>query len=399
MAKSVSENQFSSLLSPPAHSLQHALPTTPRMSSHNLSSAGATSDAQRPVTPQRLSYQYAEYFNDDMPFRAADTPSPPDKTIGRAQAHFNSDLGTPTIQRRRTALTTLDWASHSVTTTLQPPRLSQNALPPPPLPPPNPQQQQQQPRQQQQQQRPPDFGIALAKSSSGSRSESPSSLLSAFQVRSHVNSGRLRQTSIGTSARSSTSIASDSAPSWVSAMSNADMDAGDDNDNDGDSRLAGLDSSSLAINQVRRSTDLSGIMLGSSASDSISIPALATSYHPRWSIPSVGPQSQFDSSLMDWQMSQDESATVYSCSPSSVSLANEPIRAMAIAPLSTGAFGGALERFSDGAVGSTSGYTPPFAPERRRVTSTPSRSSAVSLAAGAESPLYQALSEADELDA
>ncbi|KAJ2750853.1 hypothetical protein GGI19_004858, partial [Coemansia pectinata] len=394
MAKSVSENQFSSLLSPPAHPLQRASPTTPRMSSHNLSSVSATSEAQRPVTPQRLSYQYAEYFNDDTSFRAADTPSPPDKTIGRAQAHFNSDLGTPTIQRRRTALTTLDWASHSVTTTLQPPRLSQNALPPPPLPPPNPQQQ---PRQQQQQ-RPPDFGIALSRNSSGSRSESPSSLLSAFQVRSHVNSGRLRQTSTGTSARSSTSITSDSAPSWVSAMSNADIDARDNDDNEGDGRSAGLDSSSLAISQVRRSTDLSGIMLGSSASDSISIPALATSYHPRWSIPSVGPQSQFDSSLMDWQLSQDESATVYSCSPSSVSLA-EPTRAMAIAPLSTSAFGGGLERFSDGAVSSTSGCTPQFVPERRRVTSTPSRSSAVSLAAGADSPLYQALSEADELDA
>ncbi|KAJ2829184.1 hypothetical protein GGI24_002201, partial [Coemansia furcata] len=390
MAKSASESQFSTLLSPSAQPVQRAPPMKPRMSSHNLSSASATPDTQRPVTPQRLSYQYAEYFNDDTPFRAADTPSPPDKTIGRSQAHFNSDLGTPTIQRRRTALTTLDWASHSITTTLQPPRLSQNTLPPPPPPPPNP---------QQQQQRQSDFGIALAKGSSGPRSESPSSLLSAFQVRSRVNSGRLRQTSTGASARSSTSITSDSAPSWVSAMSNADIDARDNDDNEGDNRIAGLDSSPLAINQVRRSADLSGIMLGSAASDSFSIPALTTSYHPRWSIPSVGPQSQCDSSLMDWQLSQDESATVYSCSPLSVSLAHEPARTTAIAPLSTSAFGGGLERFSDGAASSTGGYAPPFMTERRRVISTPSRSSAASLAVGADSPVYHALSEADELEA
>ncbi|KAJ2729967.1 hypothetical protein IW152_005427 [Coemansia sp. BCRC 34962] len=393
MAKSVSENHFSSLLSPSAQQLQRAPPMTPRMSSHNLSSASATPDAQRPIAPQRLNYQYEEYFNGDAAFRAVDTPSLPDKTIRRSQAHFSSDLGTPTIQRRRAALTTLDWASHSETTTLQQSRPSQNAQPPPPLPPPN-------PHQQQQRQRLPEFGIPLAKSQSVSRSESPSSLLSAFQVRSHVNSGRLRQTSTGTSARSSTSIASDLAPSWVSALSNADdLAAGVNDDDEADGQIAGLDSPSLATNQVRRSTDLSGILLGSSAPDSVSIPALATSYHPRWSIPSVGPQSQFGSSLMDWQLSQDESATVYSCSLSSASLAHEPARAMAIAPLSTGAVGGGLEHYSDSVAGNTGGYTPPFQNERRRVTSTPSRTSATSLAVGADSPVYQALSEADELDA
>ncbi|KAJ2772683.1 hypothetical protein GGI18_004836, partial [Coemansia linderi] len=72
---------------------------------------------------------------------------------------------------------------------------------------------------------------------------------------------------------------------------------------------------------------------------------------------------------------------------------------MAIAPLSTGAFGGGLERYSDSVAGNTGGYTPPFQNERRRVTSTPSRTSATSLAVGADSPVYQALSEADELDA
>ncbi|KAJ2509032.1 hypothetical protein IWW47_000279 [Coemansia sp. RSA 2052] len=396
MAKSASENQFSALLASSTLAPQRTPPMNSRTLSRDMASVeppvSATADAHRPAVSQRLGYQHLGYFNDDTARRAADTPSPPDKTIGRSQAYYASDLGTPTIQRRRTALTALDWASQSGAMTLQPSRLSQDALPPPPLPPPKPQQ------QQQQQLRQPEFGIALTKGSSGSRADSPVSMLSAFQAHPRVISGRLHQPSANTSARSSTSIASESTPSWVSAMSNADGDAREGEDNEGDERMSGHGLPSFAIDQVNRSTNLGENMLGSAAPDSISMPVLATSYRPRWSIPSVvGPQARFDSSLLDWQMSQEESATTYSRSPSSISLAREPARAMAIAPLSTDAFG-AHGRYSESAESSTSGHIPPFALERRRVISTPSRTSATSLAVSAEPPAHQPLSEADELD-
>ncbi|KAJ2747665.1 rim15, signal transduction response regulator [Coemansia sp. BCRC 34301] len=352
MAKSASENQFSTLLTPSAQTPQRmSSPLILRTPSHDVApavpSTGAMADAHRSTVSQRQGYHHLGYFDDDMALRAADTPSPPDKSTSRTQAYYASDLGTPTIQRRRTALTTLDWANQSGAMMLQPPRLSRDALQPPPLPPPKPQQQ-----HQQQQLRQPDFGMALAKSSSGSGADSPLSMLSAFQARPRVISGRLRQPSAGTSARSSTSIASESTHSWASAMSNADGSAGEGDDNEGDEQLGGHALSSFAPDQTGRRTDLN-------------------------EVPSAGPQAQFDSSLLDWQMSQEEPATAYSCSPLSASLAHEPVRAMAIAPLSTDTFGGR---------------------DRRRVISTPSRSSATSLAVGAESPVHQPLSEADELD-
>ncbi|KAJ2880180.1 hypothetical protein IWW38_005993, partial [Coemansia aciculifera] len=173
-------------------------------------------------------------------------------------------------------------------------------------------------------------------------------------------------------------------------MSNADGDA-----RDGDDQMSVRDLPSFAIDQSRRSTDMSDDLLGSAAQNPMSI---AAPYRPRWSIPSAASQTQFDSSLLDWQMSQEESATIYSCSPSSISLAREPENSVAIvAPLSSDAFG-VHDRCLDSIGSSTSGHNPPFFLERRRVISTPSRSSATSLAVGAESPLHQPLSEADELD-
>ncbi|KAJ2762847.1 hypothetical protein IWQ57_005703, partial [Coemansia nantahalensis] len=156
--------------------------------------------------PRQPSYHLAGGYSGD---RAPQTPSPPERTLGRSQAHFSSGPVTPTMARRRTALAMLGRPAER---DASPPLDGDDRPVPPPL---------------------------LSRHSSGAQrhtpsssgADSPSSLLSAFRLRSRVSSGLFRQPSTGASARSSVSINSDSMQSWTSAVSDNDRD--DDGGGDG----------------------------------------------------------------------------------------------------------------------------------------------------------------------
>ncbi|KAJ2709678.1 hypothetical protein H4R19_004130, partial [Coemansia spiralis] len=163
---------------------------------------------RRPSMARQLSYQ------------APQTPSPPERTAGRSQAHFSVRAVSPTMARRRTALATLGRPADKDGS----PSPEGDDRPAPPS--------------------------LLSRHNSGTPSssgaESPSSLLSAFRLRSRVSSGLFHQPSTGASARSSMSITSDSMQSWTSAVSD------NDRDDDGDGRKGpGHNSLSLAAYECR----------------------------------------------------------------------------------------------------------------------------------------------------
>src|SRR5690606_28690515 len=92
-------------------------PSDGRVLRSKLSSlADGTSDSCAPKASHRFSYQLTSGLGGDRDYQAALTPSPPDRTAGKSQAHFAAPAaaggdGTPTMQRRRTALATLGWPS------------------------------------------------------------------------------------------------------------------------------------------------------------------------------------------------------------------------------------------------------------------------------------------------
>ncbi|KAJ2800899.1 hypothetical protein H4R20_003884, partial [Coemansia guatemalensis] len=154
----------------------------------------STGGSYAPNASHRLSYQLASNHTNSQAYQAAQTPSPPDRTAGRSQARIAAGSGTPTMQRRRTALATLRWPSGNGKDQED---QSSSPLPPPPLLP-----------------KRSSTTRTKQSSSNDASADFPSDLLSSHQVRSRMGSELLHQASTDTSARSSTSLISDSARSW-----------------------------------------------------------------------------------------------------------------------------------------------------------------------------------------
>ncbi|KAJ2372447.1 hypothetical protein IW150_004111, partial [Coemansia sp. RSA 2607] len=227
-------------------------------------------------------------IDSDEAHQATDTPSPPERRGGRSQAYFSSDSRTPTIQRRRTALATLNWLersddNESGSIQERDHRLSSTLL---------------------LSSGPTGENSSISMSSNGGDgsaprrqasgnsggADTPSSILAAFQLRARVGTGLLRKPSTGTSARSSTSITSDSVQSWASAVTGGDMELDDDND----TAIPHSQDSMLMIaasgrNKRDSATPASG--------------ARSSAYPP---------PPAFDKSIADWQQhSQDDTPTLY----------------------------------------------------------------------------------------
>ncbi|KAJ1893793.1 hypothetical protein LPJ66_005554 [Kickxella alabastrina] len=254
-------------------------------------------DMHRPPMPHRLSYQYTDDYASDMVSQAANIPSPSERLNGRPLPQLANDSLVPSFPRRRTALATLGWSEHTggtesgllhvreqknSTTTL----LS-NGIP-------------------------GDNLSTMQRLNSGSTmaTDSPSSLLAAFQVRSNAGSGLFRQSTTGASARSSTSITSDSAQSWASALLGGDIELDDDNENNL-TRRHGSGLSMVATSAAHQRYKRSG-------ADG-AITAEGADYSQGWP-PAAGKQALFDASIRDWrQLSQDGSSTLCNHSPASSS--------------------------------------------------------------------------------
>ncbi|KAJ2646472.1 hypothetical protein IWW40_005389 [Coemansia sp. RSA 1250] len=161
-----------------------------RSSSHTHAAAQPKDPAgNKLTTPHRLSYQLPSDHDTQLAYQASQTPSPPERNAAKSQAHFSGS--TPTLQRRRTALATLGW----------PESQPEAHFSPPPAPPPL-----------------PKGSSNATRKNAPANSESPPSILSAFQLRSRVPAAT-------SSARSSIS---GSMHSWASALSDTDRD----NEND-----------------------------------------------------------------------------------------------------------------------------------------------------------------------
>ncbi|KAJ1724821.1 hypothetical protein LPJ53_000957 [Coemansia erecta] len=264
---------------------------SPKMS---RSSSSTTTETYRPPTlPHRLSYQQinnttAGAIDSDGTHQVSDTPSPPERRGGRSQAYLTGDSRTPTVQRRRTALATLNWLERSDGSESGPVqdrdyRLSSTLL----------------------LSSGPSGGnsnvsinsnggngsaLRRQASSNAGGTDSPSGILAAFQLRSRVGTGLFRKPSPGTSARSSTSITSDSMQSWASAIAGGDMELEDEND----TAMPHNQDSMLSI--AASSRNGGGGAISASDAGSSAYPPLPT----------------FDKSIADWQQrSQDDTPTLY----------------------------------------------------------------------------------------
>ncbi|KAJ2556158.1 rim15, signal transduction response regulator [Coemansia sp. RSA 1933] len=246
-------------------------------------SGDATIEQPSPVFRRSSSHQYNEGYSTFSAAQVPTTPSPPEKKPGRLQPPAASDARTPTMQRRRTALASFAWprkadsgvqGEYSMVSSLSPPPMPMSAS-----------------------------SSSLYRTGSTSRkphegsTDSPSSLLSSLHLRPRISPGLFRQRSTGASTHSSASVADDSIRSWTSAASNADRDSECDDDINPHSRQ-----DSPALMTARSSKD--GIRGGRSP-----IPLISESLSM---VPSL-----FDQQLMDWRLSQDGSATLYSHSPAS----------------------------------------------------------------------------------
>ncbi|KAJ2358544.1 hypothetical protein GGF43_000736 [Coemansia sp. RSA 2618] len=301
----------------------------PRQSG-TFGNAGA--DGHRPAIPHRLSYQLVSSYDSDMAYQAAQTPSPPERASTKSQAHFPGGSGTPTMQRRRTALATLGWPGSK---TLQTKHDSNAAPLPPPVPPPLPK----------------TSSATRKKKLVSSGTDSPSSLLSAFQLRPRVSSGLFRQTSADVSARSSTSITSDSMRSWASALSDTDRD----NENDSADSRKGSERNSLSL-ATHEDTP---------SKDGSSMPAIPgpaeTPPGQQWP-PMARLQGFFYPSILEWQLAQERAAALPGHSPSSSTaydIATTPVGAQPSAAEAAN-LDTALASSNSGSLGSTPSHpTPP----------------------------------------
>ncbi|KAJ1761701.1 hypothetical protein LPJ58_001033 [Coemansia sp. RSA 1591] len=261
----------------------------------------AGSDSHRPALPHRLSYQLGSDYDEDLAYQAAQTPSPPDRASTKSQAHFLSGSGTPTMQRRRTALASLGWPGSKLSQAHQE---SDAMFSPPPAAP------------------------SLPKGSDATRkkilastgTDSPSSLLSAFQLRPRKSTGLFRQTNTDASARSSTSITSDSMRSWASALSDTDRDI--ENDNADNRKEPNCNSLALAaLEDEPGSKEESNMPVVSEPTEA--------SITQQWP-PMNRLQGFFYPSILEWQLSQDGAGTLSGHSPSSSSAydtVNTPVEA------------------------------------------------------------------------
>ncbi|KAJ2451134.1 hypothetical protein EV183_003818 [Coemansia sp. RSA 2336] len=188
---------------PTAKSPRIKSPKLIRSSSHTPAAAAAQpkDPAGKLTTPHRQSYQLPSDHDAQLAYQASQTPSPPARNAAKSQAHFSGS--TPTLQRRRTALATLGW----------PESQPEAHFSPPPAPP----------------QLPKGSGNATRKKAPAN-SESPPSILSAFQLQSRVPAA-------ASSARSSIS---GSMHSWASALSDTDRD--NDNDHSGSRKASAQNS-------------------------------------------------------------------------------------------------------------------------------------------------------------
>ncbi|KAJ2612444.1 hypothetical protein H4S08_002689 [Coemansia sp. RSA 1365] len=256
-------------------------------------------DSCAPNASHRLSYQLTSNITSSQAYQAEQTPSPPDRTAGKPHARFGSGSGTPTMQRRRTALATLRWPSGN-----EKDQEDQRSSPSPPT-------------------LPKHSRTVRTKQSSinDSRANSPSDLLSAFQMRSRMGSELLHQTSTDISARSSTSITS--VHSWALLGSDIDKDNGDDEE-DGDKSTQRDNAFSLEGRHgtMNRETSESVPVSNQSSTDA------ATPQSQKWLSATKRLQWLFYPSIPNWQLPPDGPATPQGLSPSS-SLANDPASTLA----------------------------------------------------------------------
>ncbi|KAJ1953754.1 hypothetical protein GGI12_005950, partial [Dipsacomyces acuminosporus] len=239
------------------------------------SSASATSETHRRAVAQRLSYQFGEDYASELAIHAANTPSPPDKNIARSQSYFVNDTRTPTLQRQRTALSTVDWSDSNSLSSRN--NSEQRFSPPPPH---------------------PSGGATRGRQGSTLSLDSPLTMMSSFQVRRRVSSGLARNPSAGASSRSSVSMASDFMRSWVNSASNIDS----------------VEASSSQRNNVPAMDSSGGA--GELGRDSDGV-----AYQQGWITPS-SQQGYFDSSLLNWRFA-NEGSTIRTQSSTS-STAQEP---------------------------------------------------------------------------
>ncbi|KAJ2722965.1 hypothetical protein GGI07_002977 [Coemansia sp. Benny D115] len=282
-----------SQVSPPALGRSATTPKMLRVSS------GASVDQHRPAMPHRLSYQYNDDYSADGV--ASDTPSPPEKAASRSPSHASSSeaRAAPSMQRRRTALASLGWSEQSSGSESNVPQ-DRDTRPPSTNAP-------------SRASTPGGTAAALHRLQSGAThgKESPANLLAAFQLHSRVSSGLFRQSSPGASARSSTSLNSDSVQSWSSAMvAGVEVDMDDEKDS-GPARQ-----NDVLLPGAQRRTNRSSLAVAGGVNERAN--SETSMYSPAWGPPLPGQSTLFDSSIMDWRRhSQDESATFYSHSQSS----------------------------------------------------------------------------------
>ncbi|KAJ2077040.1 hypothetical protein H4R24_005361 [Coemansia sp. RSA 988] len=254
----------------------------------------STGGSYAPNASHKLSYQLASNHTSSQAYQAAQTPSPPDRTTGRSQTRIDAGSGTPTMQRRRTALATLRWPSGNGKDQ------EGNSLSSPPPPPPS---------------LPKRSSAARAKQPSVNevRANYPSDLLSTHQLRSRMGPELHHQTGTATdsSARSSTSMISDSAHSWVLTTSDTDKVDGVNVDK-GTLRDNAL---SLAALEGRHDIISRGASALEPASDHPSTD-VATPQSQKWLSATKRLQWLFYPSIPNWQLPPDGPATLQDSSPS-----------------------------------------------------------------------------------
>ncbi|KAJ1771078.1 hypothetical protein LPJ74_002665 [Coemansia sp. RSA 1843] len=261
----------------PPHVTSSLSPKLVRSSSHNHST-----DSSHLYSRKQVETASNEIFGNFSSMQVVTTPSPPEKKPGRSHDLFANEARTPTMQRRRTALASFGWPHKTDSGVLSESGLA-SSLSPPPMP-------------------MSASSSSLYRAGSTSRrplentSDSPSSLLSSLHLRPRISPGLFRQRSTGASTHSSASVADDSVRSWTSAASNADRDSEGEDEGKSHPRQ---DSPALATTR--------GPKNGRGGRSPIPLISEASSMAP----------SLFDQQLMDWRLSQDGSATLYSHSPSS----------------------------------------------------------------------------------
>ncbi|KAJ1943183.1 hypothetical protein FBU59_002990, partial [Linderina macrospora] len=235
---------------------------------HRTKSNEPSSSSSMAGTTPRLSYQFNDGFVSDVSLQpAAHTPSPLPNSIGRSNSQIVTGSSSPPLQRRRTALSALDWSDpNSGSSTAR--RSGSHS-----------------------------GSITRRRQGSTMSQESPSGLLSAYQIKRRLSSILMRHSNTGVSSRSSISATSDSVQSWTSAASNTDG-----------AELEISHRRSAAVADESRSDGEEAN--GGNNSQSTSVEPGFTEFHSGWATPGASQHNaMFDPSMLDWRLSQDVSAT------------------------------------------------------------------------------------------